>query len=133
MKVSRGRTAVLISMALAVAVSVAVLFAFRHRLSWPREGFEDFSWPPGPTSGRSQKVYITEGSIPLADLARFLSAYTGITVILDPKLATRTVSIFADIMDADHEVVRRILYENGFLLKRETLPDGKDILVIRAR
>jgi hypothetical protein len=133
MKVSRGRTAFLISLALAVAVSAAVLFAFRHRLSWPREELEGFTWPSGPASRVGQKVYITEGSIPLADLAKFLDSYTGITVMLDPKLAARPIRILADIPEADRELVRRILFENGFILKRETLAEGREILVIREK
>jgi hypothetical protein len=133
MKVSRGRTAVIVSMALALVVSGALLFTFRHRLSWPREEFKDFSWPPGPTSGIEQKVYISEGAIPLADFAKFLGNYTGITVMLDSKLSSRTIRVFADIQDADREVARRILFENGFVLKRETLNDGKDIVVIREK
>ena len=86
-------------------------------------------------SGFGQKVTITEGKIPLADFLKFLSNYTGLPVIYDPKdpaILTKDIFIVADIHNADGMIVGEILKTNGYRVYRERLPDGKEVLKIEA-
>jgi hypothetical protein len=77
-----------------------------------------------PTAG---KIGVTRsmqaGEIPLAEIARFLSDYTGLPVITGggPALADRTVLVASTTRDVDAEFVKQLLKTNGIIVTEEAV------------
>jgi len=83
--------------------------------------------------GKTGKVSVTAGRIPLADFLKFLSSLTGLPVLhdsTDPYLITREISIATDIEEADEDIIKVILEVNRIRVYREALPGGKEILKV---
>jgi hypothetical protein len=105
--------------------------AWRDRLPGGREVIRVAEIP----QPKLKKVFISQGSIRLADFARLLSDLTGFPLLLDssdPGLAGREILIAADIPDADAEMVRAILEVNRVRNFEETLPSGKTVLRVES-
>jgi hypothetical protein len=135
---AKGHRAVLVTLGLALCVAAAFLLVSGPKLPALRGRGGEFVWPDPPASAAGspridQRVYISSGAIPLADFVKFLSDFTGITVIADSRLAGRPITVLSDIDDADREMVRLLLLENGFALRREVLPDRREVLVVEER
>jgi hypothetical protein len=83
----------------------------------------------GPFAG--EKVRIASGEVEVVEFVRFLSDYTGLPVIhdsSDKRILEGKILVTAPMEDVDGEVVRALLEANGFDLRVDKLPNGKEVL-----
>ncbi|MGH9362092.1 MAG: hypothetical protein ACRD2T_09255 [Thermoanaerobaculia bacterium] len=119
MKPGRGKSVALVSAVLAVLVVLG--FAGSHLLREPPT-------LPGRWSV-GQKLYISEGQIPVRDFIQFLSDFTGRAVIPDGDVNLEEMIRIADpIPEADAELVRAIFEVNRLRTTYDTLPSGEEVL-----
>ncbi len=81
------------------------------------------------------KVSIYDGQILVRDFLKFLSDFTGLTVIADTTNQTfldQPVTIIAPIHDADEELVKALLKANNINLFRERLKNGREIFRVES-
>ena len=77
-----------------------------------------------PTEGKTgQTRNLLDGEIPLAEIARFLSDYTGLPVITGggPAFADRTILVASPVQDVTDEFVKQLLRTNGILVTEEAV------------
>lgn len=80
---------------------------------------------------KGKRVPLRAGEIPVADLARFLSDYTGLPLVYNadaPGLREQNVIVTADVAEADYDLVKALLASNGMLLEERRLAGGRTIL-----
>jgi general secretion pathway protein D len=80
---------------------------------------------------KQERVDIAPGEIDAMDFLRFLADYTGLPVILDssnPAVLTQKIVIAAKMKDVTADVVIAVLQANRFLVTRQVLPSGTEVL-----
>ncbi|MBN1441718.1 MAG: hypothetical protein JXA90_03365, partial [Planctomycetes bacterium] len=89
---------------------------------------------PQSPAFQGKRVDIMDGEIPVSEFISFLADYTGLPVLVDaqPNTLSNPITIAAPIRDADGEMVKAILQVNRWLVRQETLPNGKDVLVVES-
>ncbi|MBI4601048.1 MAG: hypothetical protein HY721_03720, partial [Planctomycetes bacterium] len=80
---------------------------------------------------KGERVDIAPGDIDVLEFLRFLADYTGLPVILDstnPQITQQKINIVAPMNDVTADVVIAILQANKFLVTRQVLPSGEEVL-----
>jgi hypothetical protein len=131
MKAGRGKKAVVGTVAIGVVVLAAAAFAVRDRIG----GYFRRLGPREPLVARdefaNQTVELEEGQIPVIELLRFLSDYTGLPLVGDMnEIATRVIAFPSPVKNVDGEFIRAALEANGIRVDPETLPGGKRVIRI---
>ena len=85
---------------------------------------------------KNQRVDIADGDIPVLEFLHFLSDYSGLPVLVNTaqggNFRNQNITITAPIKDADADIVRAILETNNFLVTRNVLPSGKEIIKVES-
>jgi hypothetical protein len=104
--------------------------------------------PPGPgqegrmaelrgRAGREGvKVRIEAGEIPVQDVARFLSDYTGLPVVFDSSdkaMLDEKIIVPAPIPEADYELAKALLEAGGLRLSDRELASGQRLLLLESK
>lgn len=90
--------------------------------------------PTSPNLGK-RRVSIYDGEIVVRDFLKFLSDFTGLTVIADTTnqaFLDQTVTVVAPIHDADEELVKALLKANNINLFRERLSNEREIFRVES-
>jgi hypothetical protein len=89
----------------------------------------------GAEPGRTDPVAITAGTIPVLEFLKFLGDRTRVPVLFkssDPSFRNGTIDIVQGISDADEELVKAILEVNRFRVRGESLPGGREVLIVES-
>ena len=117
----------------ALGVVVIVALALIYPQSSPGPAPDLSGEPlPRPLSYTGQRVDIAQGSIALSEFADFLESFTGLNVIADSDVSDRQIVVASNVENADAEVARALIESSGCVVEREKLPNGVEILRIRA-
>jgi len=87
--------------------------------------------PQGPVGGG--RIDISAGDIEVLEFLKFLATYTQMPLIVDTRnqqALKTTITIAADMVNVNDEIVIAILRTNGFLVTRFTLPSGREVLQV---
>ena len=123
------RVAAVAAGALGVVVIVALTLIYRESIP----GAPDRSREPLPRPlSYNGRVDIAQGSIAVSEFADFLESFTGLNVIADSDVSNRQVLVASNVENADAEVARALIESSGCVVEREKLPNGVEILRIRA-
>jgi type II secretion system protein D len=85
---------------------------------------------------KGERVDIAPGQIGVLEFLRFLADYTGLPVIVDstnPQLQTQTILIAAPMDGITGDIVIALLKANKFLVTREKLPSGDEVLNVQSQ
>ncbi len=80
---------------------------------------------------KGERVDIAEGEIEVLEFLRFLADYTGLPVIIDstdPNVGKKPILIAAKMDDVTADIVIALLQANKFLVTRQVLPSGEEVL-----
>ena len=93
--------------------------------------------PPIPVSGpfAGRKADILQGEIPVPEMLRFLADYSGLEIVwdkADARIATGTVVVISPIEEADGDVVRALLENEGLSVRLENSPGGDPVLRVQS-
>ena len=87
---------------------------------------------PRSPSYSGQRTDIVSGSIGINEFSRFLADWTGLSVLVDSGISQKQIVVSSNIVNADAEIIRAILVSNGCVVQREKLPNGREVLRVRA-
>ena len=68
----------------------------------------------------------------MSEFAEFLESFTGLNVMVDSDVSDRQVVVAANVENADAEVARALIESSGCVVAREKLPNGVEVVRIRA-
>ncbi len=135
MNATRGKRVALLSVIVGVLVIVAVPLAFRDSLAELLSSSEEKSsldQLPRSPSYSGQRIDIASGSIGINEFSRFLADWTALSVLVDSGVSQKQIVVSSNIVNADAEIIRAILVSNGCVVQREKLPNGREVLRVRA-
>ncbi len=77
---------------------------------------------------KGRSVHISDGTFAAGDFLQVYSDMEGMTLIAPQDLEGRSIQVINPIQHADEEILRAILEVNGIHVRRETQPDGREVL-----
>jgi type II secretion system protein D len=90
---------------------------------------------PRSVEFKGERVKIAAGDIEVLEFLRFLADYTGLPVIVDSRnqqVLKTSITIAAPLESVTGDIVTALLKANGFLITRQLLPSGEEVLNVES-